>query len=77
MKPTAAELANRFTYHPPKTDAQRRAHEEVSERTLQFSQWLAENLPGGRNLDIALTLMEDVRMRANAALACDDPERHV
>ena len=77
MKPTVDDLRNRFTYHPPKTDAQRRAHEEVSERTLALSQWLAENLPEGRNLSIALTLMEDVRMRANAALACDDPERRV
>ena len=74
-KPTPAELRNRFLYHPPKTDAQRQAHEQVSEMTLEMSIKLAELCPAGRNLSIALTLLEDVRMRANAALACDDPER--
>lgn len=76
-KPTIEELRNRFTYHPPRTDEQRKAHESVSERTLDMSEWLVALLPEGRNLSICLTLMEDVRMRANAALACDDPERRV
>lgn len=76
-KPTPDELRQRFLYHPPKTDEQRQAHERVSQMTLDMSIELAAICPAGRNLSIALTLLEDVRMRANAALACDDPERRV
>lgn len=76
MKLTDDDLRRRFTYHPPMNDKQRQQHEEVSRRTLELSIWLNENLPEGRNLSIALTLLEDVRMRSNAALACDDPERY-
>ena len=75
MKPTREDLRNRFLYHPPKTEAQRHAHEEVSRRTLELAEWFVDNLPEGRHLSIVLTLIEDVRMRANASLACDDPER--
>lgn len=74
---TPEELRNRFVYHPPKTEEQRRAHERVSEITLQASIELAAICPPGRNLSLALTALEDARMRANAALACDDPARRL
>lgn len=76
-KPSEGELVNRFTYHPPKTEQQRRAHEEVSQLTLALAIRLNEICPPGRNLSLALTHIEDARMRANAALACDDPERRL
>jgi hypothetical protein len=64
-------LRNRFFYHPPKGPKQVKAHEEVSELTFALACRLRDLCPPGRNLAIALTALEDVRMRANAAIACD------
>lgn len=74
MKPTASELEHRFSYHPPRNDAIREDHEAVSRLTLQLAKDLTLLLPEGRNLSLVLTHLEDVRMRANAALACDGVE---
>ena len=74
-KPTDEELENRFRYHPPGGDLRggrkRVAHEFVTSSTLQLAKELRNMCPKGRNLSIVLTLLEDVRMRANAAIACD------
>lgn len=70
-KPTNAELENRFLYHPPKDKAQVDRHAKVSDITLELAKELTDLCPAGRNLSLALTHLEDVRMRANAALACD------
>ena len=74
-KPSDAELENRFSFHPPKNQEQIDAHAWVSHATLNLAKDLVRMCPAGRNLSIALTSLEDVRMRANAALACDDPSR--
>lgn len=71
MKPSEAELENRFTYHPPQDDRTREAHMMVQELTLMLAKRLCDLCPDGRNLALALTHLEDVRMRANAAIACD------
>ena len=69
-KPSDTELDNRFRHHPP--DAERvQKHAAVTELTLQLAKELRDLCPNGRNLALALTHLEDVRMRANAALACD------
>lgn len=73
MKPTNAELRNRFLYHPPPNQERVDAHAVVSKRCLSMAFFLRKVCPEGRNLSIALTLLEDVRMRANSALACDSP----
>lgn len=73
-KPTDTELENRFFYHPPPNQARVDAHSEVSDRCLFLAIKLRDLCPEGRNLSLALTALEDVRMRANAALACDSPE---
>lgn len=72
-KPTDPELEGRFRYHPPKTASRVKKHEAVTERTLALAKELRDICPNGRNLAIALTALEEVRMRANAALACDSP----
>jgi hypothetical protein len=71
-KPTDAELENRFLYHagPPSRQAK---HAKVSDLCLALSKELRDLMPEGRNHALALTHLEDVRMRANAALACDSP----
>lgn len=69
-KPTDAELDNRFRYHKPDMGAIQ-LHAQVTELTLALAKQLRDICPGGRNLSLALTHLEDVRMRANAAIACD------
>lgn len=46
-------------------------HAKVTELTLALAKELRDLLPDGRNASLALTHLEDVRMRANAAIACD------
>lgn len=70
---TDAELRNRFFFHPPPDQARITAHEQVSELCYELAYQLASICPPGRNLSLTLTHLEDVRMRANAALACDSP----
>ena len=74
LKPTVDELRNRFIYHPPPNKERIDAHARVSEHCLLLAMDLRDTCPPGRNLSLALTHLEDVRMRANAALACDSPE---
>lgn len=72
-KPSPAEITRRFSYHPARDEQAKAAHAKVSELTLGLAQELLTVCPEGRNLSLALTLLEDVRMRANAAIAVDDP----
>jgi hypothetical protein len=72
-KPTDEELVNRFTYHRPPDQTRVDAHTKVSDLTYALAHALVRLLPEGRNLSLALTHLEDVRMRGNAALACDSP----
>jgi hypothetical protein len=71
-KPTKDDLRNRFLYHAPGPDA-RPKHAQISERCLAMAEWLVETCPEGRDLSLALTHLEDVRMRANAAIAMTQP----
>ena len=73
MKPTDTELDNRFRYRKPTADAIL-LHSKVTESTLALAKQLRDICPEGRNLSLALTHLEDVRMRANAAIACDTPQ---
>ena len=71
QKPSVQELRKRFFYQPPPDDARVKAHEAVSQLTFELACKLTEICPSGRNLSVALTKLEDVRMRANAALATE------
>ncbi len=70
MKPSDSELDNRFRSHKPDLGAIN-LHATVTEATLALAKQLRDICPDGRNLSLALTHLEDVRMRANAAIACD------
>ncbi len=72
-KPTEVELHNRFFYHPPPDVLCINAHECVSRLCFELALELNNLCPAGRNHSLMLTHLEDVRMRANAALACDSP----
>lgn len=71
-KPTYDDLRKRFFFHKPRDTQAIINHEKVSELTLKLATELVEFCPEGRNLSLALTALEEVRMRANAAIACDD-----
>ncbi len=51
-----------------------KAHERVSAACFELAKELNELCPPGRNHSLMLTALEDVRMRGNAALACDSPK---
>lgn len=71
--PTDEELVRRFLYHPPRDEQAKMNHAKVSAWTLELARYLVAVCPPGRNLSLALTDLESVRMRANAAIAVDDP----
>jgi hypothetical protein len=73
VKPTTEELVNRFTYQPPPNKARAGAHAKVSRLCRELALKLVDICPAGRNMSLMLTHLEDVRMRANAALAFDSP----
>lgn len=71
--PSEEELRQRFFYHPPRDQEAVRRHGEVSKLTFELALKLCELCYPGRQLSLALTALEEVRMRANASIACDDP----
>ena len=70
-EPTQAELddiANRFTYHPPK-DGQPARFIGIRGAALRYAEILVECCPPSRERSLALTHLEDTVMWANAAIA--------
>lgn len=62
------ELRRRFTYHPPKGDQPQR-YEEINEATLELAILIRDVTPPGREQALAITALEEARMRANQAIA--------
>jgi hypothetical protein len=71
--PSEQELRKRFFYHPPRDALAIANHEHVSALTFDLAVKLCQLCYPGRQLSLALTALEEVRMRANASIACDDP----
>jgi hypothetical protein len=63
------DLADRFNYHPPKSEERRQAHQTVREECLLLARQLNGILPDGREKALAVTNLEQVMFWANAALA--------
>jgi len=64
-------VENDFTYHKPVAgDGWALRYDQVSKLTKMVAHDLIELCPEGRDLSLALTHLEDVRMRANKAIAC-------
>lgn len=72
-KSTESELRKRFFYHPPRDDAAVNKHSNISRLCYELAVTLNDICYPGRQLSLALTALEEVRMRANASIACDDP----
>ena len=70
MKPTYAEIENRFRYHKPDIDRMKR-HEAVTDLMIQTALAIRDLTPEGRGQALALTKLEEARMWANMAIATE------
>ena len=70
MKPTDAELENRFIYHAP-DETRKLKHAAVTAAMLSLAKEIRDLTPAGRCQAVALTKLEEARMWANAAIATD------
>lgn len=66
------EIDRRFTFRAP-TDETRPKHEAVNSLMLVVAHELDRLLPDGREKALAITALEEVRMRANQAIATQRP----
>lgn len=65
--PNRAEILDRFNYHAP-TEAQQRLLAECHRRIMACAEFLVDELPSSRDRSLALTSLEDTRMRMNKAV---------
>lgn len=62
-------LEERFTHHPPKSDADIERYKAVRAGGLVFATLLAEMCPSSPELTLAVNAVDDAVMKANAAIA--------
>jgi hypothetical protein len=65
------EVERRFTYQPPFGDQPYR-YKRINEACRDLAELLIEMAPYSRELSLAITALEDVRMRANQAIATNE-----
>jgi hypothetical protein len=65
----AADLTNRFSYHPPTGPEDVAAYQVIRAAGLAFAKVLVANCPASRETSLAVTHVEDAVMWANAAKA--------
>jgi hypothetical protein len=70
-KPSPLELQRRLYWRVPDEGLQRSQCEEINYACYNLANQLVDDLPPGRNLSLALTALEEVRMRACAAIILD------
>lgn len=63
-----SDLANRFTYHPPK-DGQADRYVALRDHAHELAQHIDAECPDSREKSLAMTHLEDAVMWANAAIA--------
>jgi hypothetical protein len=70
------ELLTRFTYHPPRDDAQPVMYEQIRTHAHDFAACIDAVVPDSREKGLAITAIEEAVMWANAGIARRDrPER--
>lgn len=65
----AAEISNRFAFHPASTPERQAAHETVRDGALSLAAEWNGDLPEGREKSLAITKLEEAMFWANAAVA--------
>ncbi|MFP3949078.1 MAG: hypothetical protein ACLFWG_10140 [Longimicrobiales bacterium] len=66
--PSDAELERRFSYSKP-DEARAERHRMVDSQFIVVAKWVRDVTPPGRAQALALTALEEARMRANQAIA--------
>jgi hypothetical protein len=64
----AADLASRFTYHPPR-DGQAEQYQAIRDQAHALAHLMNLKCPDSREKSLAVTHLEDAVMWANAAIA--------
>ncbi len=67
---TNAQLGNRFLYHVPGPETLE-LHDDVNLATLELAKKVRDTTQPSREQSLALTALEEVRMRWNQAIAMD------
>lgn len=62
------QVDNAFSFHPA-TPENGEKHDEVREHCRFLARWIVSSHPPSRNRSLALTSLEEVMMRLNAAIA--------
>lgn len=65
----AADINNRFDFHPATTAEKRGEHTSIREACKTLAHALDARVPNGREKSLALTHLEEVMMWANAGIA--------
>lgn len=63
------DLDNRFSYHAPKDDLTKNAHELVRHECLKLALVIRNTVPAGQEQAVAYTKLEEVMFWANAGIA--------
>jgi hypothetical protein len=67
---TKLDLEHWFTYHPPQTDKEVAAYEDIRAAGYNLAEIILENTPEGADQSAAIRLVRQSVMQANAAIAC-------
>jgi hypothetical protein len=65
-------IDNDFSFHPASTEERRDEHTSVRVRCKDLAHWIADKVPPGRELALALTALEETMHWANAGIAKQD-----
>jgi hypothetical protein len=65
------EIDRRFTSHPPFGDQAYR-YKRINDACRDLAELIIDTTPYSREQSLALTALDDVRMRANQAIACNE-----
>ncbi len=63
------DLANRFTYHPPKDETTINNYAEIRNNALNLAVLINARCPDSSEKSLAITHLEDCVMWANASIA--------
>lgn len=63
------DLDHRFDFHPANTEEKRNEHSSVRMKMKDLAEYVAENVPDGREQALAITKIEEAMFWTNAAIA--------
>lgn len=69
LTPFQKDMVNRFSFHSPKNDDVKYAHEAIRNQCLKMTSFIDSYVYSGREKALALTKLEEVMFWANAGIA--------